>query len=186
MSSSATHNQYPIPAPESAHLAEHLVKRKLTAEVRLAKLQTGFLQNPNFNKKESLLPIVFVDGLKSYLAHPAVELPADWPPRSWSTKHGLRDVVETFRLPKDDTVDTMLQKDTIFTAIENDLIAASKHMPTTDVDITTWRNLVKVCHRLRSDEVEAQPERLEETSQLQDVLWQTVIVKLADCRPDGV
>jgi hypothetical protein len=178
---------YPESTPPIEDLARQLVNRRLPAELRLSRISTTFTAEAGYNPHDYVMPLPFIDGVKQYMAHPGINLPSNWPPRPWSTKHGLQDSVESFRFPRDKAIDLLLESDRVFTSIEAGLVAVSALMTSHDPEVAAWRNLAKACHRLRTDELsQTGMSRVEPLPVVGDMQWAAIIVKLDESRPNGV
>ena len=187
MSIPQPHEQSPNPTSPIDNLATQVVNRRMVAEVRIAKASTQFIDEPNFNARDSLLPEPFIGAVKAYLASPAIVFPANWPPRTWASRYGLQEAIETFRFPNDTDTQVALEADSVFNAIEDGLTIVSRLTPSNRPDVQDWRSLAKACHRLRTDDLTLLGiEGVERGDQVQDPAWREIIVKLQDSRPDGV
>lgn len=176
---------YPVPADgsdteETAEVIElgQPGKREANlASIRLGRLATDFVLDPDFDAASMPIPLTYIEGVKLYLTDPAVTL-ANWPPVVWNQKPRLLDVMRSSRL--DGRIDELEEHDPVSQLLVADLVRASRQLPHADSDVISWRTLLLHLYRLRLDELDhtGKPES--------DPQWEAILAKVSRLTPDGV
>ena len=163
--------------------AEH-DKRFLEAQAGIAELDLSYLDSPGFDMKRTPIPLPFIDGVLTYFLHPEINLSdrKNWPPQTWRNNYKITDL---FAFPKID-YPIKFDDDPIAIALERDIVRIAKLLPTRTEVAPSWQKLLKICRRLRIDELEQTSEETTsfEQQSTRSALWDALIVKLADQKPD--